>query len=78
MPTRETVSSICVSVERVPTDVKKELLYKIAERLQLQDSEILVEEVPGYHNEKGLGRYVFLVQNEKSKCSNISNLLKLI
>ena len=78
MASRETIASRCISVEKVPTDLRKELLYKIAERLHLADREISVEEVPGFHVERGWSRFVFLLDNKQSKCSHIFNILEFI
>ena len=77
MSAREATASRCVSVEKVPTDLKGELKYKISERLQLSESKILVEEVTGFHIERGFSRFVFLLEDNQSKCSYIFHIARI-
>ena len=67
MSTRETLSARSISVERVPTEMKDELRRRIAQHTGLLESDIQVEEVPGFHTEQGFSRFTFLLDAKESK-----------
>ena len=67
MSTREKLSARSISVERVPTEMKDELRRRIAQHTGLLESDIQVEEVPGFHTEQGFSRFKFLLDAKESK-----------
>ena len=67
MSTRKKLSARSISVEMVPTEMKDELGRRIAQHTDLFDIDIQVEEQPGFHTERGISRFRFLLDAEESK-----------
>ena len=47
--------------------MKDELRRRIAQHTGLLESDIQVEEVPGFHTEQGFSRFTFLLDAKESK-----------